>query len=449
MERFLGNRVTDFILVATGCVLFAFAQSSVAAEAPKWTLEQVKKIAFEHNPDLMSAKANYQAASKGVGVAFSGYLPHVAVTAQYEQTTLPSPSAGSTDQLGTDLPYAMARASITQTVFDFGKVLNRIGVSRALSNEAEQDAVTVKNALELAVERAFYQVESTAQLVDVAKKGLDKYNETLRRTQVLVRTGSRPQFDLTQAKVEVGKAKFVVTNAINIHQYARITLLDLMGLQNESQEQTPFSLVDQGTPEEFVRVHSEKLVLPKLIERALKSRPEVKKQEFAVDAAHSAFAEATKDYFPTVYVQGWVGKYLPDYPVAISDSWGVGIGLTWHLFDGLETTFRTAQLSDRVDSAAALVDKNKLTVTSQVTRGYQDLVKSEENLNIAEESLSASRENLNLAQKRYDVSVATILELLIAENSLLNAEATAVTAHFDHELALASLKQAVNGPLTE
>jgi outer membrane protein TolC len=43
--------------------------------------------------------------------------------------------------------------------------------------------------------------------------------------------------------------------------------------------------------------------------------------------------------------------------------------------------------------------------------------------------------------------VGTILELLIAETSLVSAEAVDVDARYRHEIALARLKVAVNAPL--
>lgn len=436
-----------FFLSTPSSRLFAQEPRSLGEESPKytWTLDEVKKIAFERNPDLKTARANYAAASLGIGVAVSGYLPHVDVTAQYEQTTLPSPSAGSTPQLGLSLPYKMAVASLSQTIFDFGKTLSKISGSRSTSNAFEQEAIAVRNAVELAVQKAFYDVLSTAQLVDVAKKGVARFEETLRRTEVLVRTGTKPKFDLSQAKVEAAKAKLSLIGAQNTYEFARIALLNLMGLP----EPAPFRLIDQGTPPEFSGVDSGKLRLRHLIDTALQARPEMKKQQYSLDTARHVLSGELREYLPTISLQAWGGKYLPDYPPEIASAWGVAIVGTWHVFQGLETTFRVGQGRANVDAQEALVEKNQLSITADVTRGYKNLERSEDSLQVADEALDASKENFDLAQKRYDANVATILELLTAEDSLLSAEATAVTTRFDHEIALATLRNAVNTPLKD
>ena len=431
------------VLVALyGVVPSAFA-APIAPTATVWTLDEVKKIAFENNPDLKSARANYEAASKGVSIALSGYLPHVDVYAKFDQTTLPNPSAGATAQLGSSLPYKMATVTLNQTLFDFGKTLSKISANRALSNEAEQEAIAVRNAVELAVQRAFYEVQSTAQLIEVAKKGFGTFNETLRRTEVLVRTGAKPQFDLTQAKVELSKAKLLLISAQNNHDFAVIGLLNLMGIEQEF----PFALQDQGTPAEFTGVSSTGLDQPRLIALAVQSRPELKKELFAVDASRNDYSGELRNYFPTISLQAWSGRYLPDFPPSIAQAWGVGVVGTWHIFEGFETTFRVAQLSHKIDSQEALAQKDRLAITAEVTRGLRDLAKSEDNLTVANEALDSSKENLGLAQKRYDANVATILELLTAESALLNSEAIAVTARYDHEISLATLRKAVNAPL--
>ena len=408
-----------------------------------WTLEEVKKIAFENNPDLKSARANYEAASKGISIALSGYLPHVDLYAKFDQTTLPSPSAGATSQLGSSLPYKMATVTLHQTIFDFGKTLSKIGSSRAHSQEAEQEAISVRNAVELAVQRAFYDVQSTAQLIEVAKKGLGTFDETLRRTEVLVRTGAKPQFDLTQAKVEVAKAKLYLISAQNTHDFAAIALLNLMGIEDE----IVFTLQDQGTPVEFSGVSAATLNQSNLVALAIQSRPELKKQLFALDASRDDYSGELRNYLPTISLEAWSGRYLPDYPPSIAEAWGVGVVGTWHIFEGFETTFRAAQLSHKIDSQEALAQKDKLAITAEVTRGFKDLAKSEDSLLVANEALDSSKENLYLAQKRYEANVATILELLTAESSLLNSEAVAVTARYDHEISLATLRKAVNAPL--
>lgn len=416
------------------------AEVNAPAGSVHWTLQDVKRIAFEHNPDLKSARANHEAASKAVGVSMSQYLPRVDFQAKFEETTLPSPSAGSTELLGTPEPYTAAVVSVKQLLFDFGKTLNLIEASAANRNSAEQNAIAVRNLVSVSVEQAFFAVSATDKLVDVALKGVEQFSETHRRTEVLVRTGARPTFDLSQANVELSKAKLALVNARNARDLARIALLNIMGIP----QSTEFAL-DEGGEQDKTR--TSELNLDDLQHKALDHRPEMMREGFSVQAAKYTLQSELRNYLPTVGMQAWYGKYLPNYPDSLRDAWGVGVGISWNLFDGLGTTFRAGELAARADQQEAIFEKERDNISAEVASDFMSLAQSEENLKLADEGQDFARENVRLASKRYQASVGTILELLIAETSLVSAEAVDVDARYRHEIALARLKVAVNAPL--
>jgi outer membrane protein len=429
-------------LVIGVATILAAGTARASETAVEWNLAEVRRIALERNPDLKSARANYEAASKVVGQSLSEYLPHVDVSAKFEESTLPSPSAGSTGLLGTAEPYTAAVISVRQTLFDFGRALNQIEASVALSHSAEQDAISVRNIVALNVYRAFFDVSATEKLVSVAQKSVERFMETHRRTEVLVRTGAKPKFDLSQSNVELAKAKLALVNAQNAREIARITLLNLMGMP----QTTDFTLAEIVDTKD---VESSQLGLKALTQKALLSRPELKRAEFATDAARYSFQSEVRNYFPVIAAQGWYGKYLPNYPESLRDSWGAGVGISWHIFEGMRTSFRTGELSARVDQQQAQLEKQRQNISAEVSASFMSLVQSEDNYKIAKEAEEYSQENLRFAKKRYEASVGTILELLIAEASLVNAEAVAVQARYHHEISIATLERAVNAPLKE
>lgn len=444
------NRIVVLLLIfaplaarGEGSPLSSTIPNPASVGIQSWTLEDVIKIALEKNSDLQAANANYDAAAKGIGIAVSVYLPHIDLTARYDDTTLPSPSAGSAAQLGIGLPYRSVIVSVNQVIFDFGKALSNISANRATSSAAEQEAVSVRNAVKLAVQKAFYDVQSTKQLVAVSNKALVKYQEIVRRAEVLVHTGAKPKFDLTQAKVENSKAKLVLISTQNANEFAKIALLDLMGIRDT----IPFELLETTLVDHAET--SDKLHLDHLIDRALVARPEIQGRQYTVEAAMAQRFGEMKNYLPTVSLQAWGGRYYSDYPLALDNSWGVAVVGSWHVFSGLETMFRVGQDAAIVDRERAHLEGDRLEIIAEVTRAYKELDRSEKSFDVANEALLASQENLHLAQRRYEADVATILELLTAENSLLSAESSFVTSRYDHEIALASLHRAVNAPLLD
>jgi outer membrane protein TolC len=434
---------TIYIVISASLFAIASARSDdqiAANHIERWTLPDVLKITLEQNPDLKSAKANYEATSHTVGEAVSGYLPKLDFYANTQETTLPSPSGGLSSQLGMKLNYSSAVVSVNQVLFDFGKNLAQISANRSLTASSEQQSYAVRNVVTLAAQQTFYAVIAEEKLVDSAQESLVRYQETSRRTEILVKTGARPTFDLTQATVELSKAKLALINAQNVLQNSKIALLNIMGIEN----QRDFTLAESPTMDE---TQSSQIDLNKITQKALSARPELRSSEFSVDAAKHLVNREITGYLPVMSFQGWYGSYQPNYPDTLRSAWGVGLVANWNLFDGLNTTARVGEFSARLDQQEALREKQRESITAEVARDYMDLVRAESNEKVSNEALQAAIENQRLARKRYDTAVSTILELLIANGSLVDAQATAIQAKYGREIALDQLKTAVNAPL--
>ncbi len=417
-------------------------QEPVVAKAKyTWTLSDVIRIADQNNPDLNAARANYRAASKRVIEALSGYLPQVDVSGNFEQTTLPTPSAGSVNNLGTSLPYTGVMGSVRQTVFDFGKVLDQILANRDYRKSANQERASIKLDVNLAVEKAFFNVALTQKLVEVAKTGVLQFDEVQRRMVVLVKTGTRPSFDLSQANLELAKSRLALISARNSRDVAKVALITLMGVPND----TSFAIKEN--PPTVFKHDPKKLDLSKLTAEAFDSRPELKSNQFAVAAAEKLHSRAIKDFLPTVDAEAWYGRFMQNYPSPIANSWGAGLTLTWNIFNGFDTTAHIGEMYARMNEQQAQLDKERDAISAEVANSLLEFQRSDINMIVAKQSLDFAKINSQLAQKRYDANVATFLELLVADTSLLSAQAEDVKARYQREIALASLQRAVNGPL--
>jgi outer membrane protein TolC len=405
-----------------------------------WTLEEVLKIAENQNPDLKAAKSSFNAAERAILGAMSGYLPHIDIKGGFQQTMLPDPSAGLTTELGTLLPYTSIVGRVRQMIFDFGKVINDIGAARARSHSAEHEMEIVHDAVQLAAQKGFYNALAAQKLVEVAQAGVTQFEETLRRTAALVKAGTRPSFDLAQANVELSQAKLSLVEAINARDVAHVSLLTLLGMQ----KQVPFQLKDSGASE---NIDVSKIDLDQLSNRAIANRPEMKKSAYDLEKVRMQTNSAIKDYFPTISLEGWYGKYLPNYPTSIADSYGGGIVLSWSILDGLYTTSRVGELKAQMHVEEDRLEKQREEIIAEVAQSFADLKKAASNLALMNDNLVFAKENARLAKRRYESSVATFLELLVAQTTLLNAQAVAVQSRYQYETAYSSLKYAVRGPL--
>ncbi|NNN05178.1 MAG: TolC family protein [Elusimicrobia bacterium] len=405
-----------------------------------WTIEDVERLAIENNPDVQTALANVAAARAVIGEAASVYIPHISAQGQTMRTTLPEPSVGLTPYLGQAEPYSWGTVSFQQTLFDFGKGLEDILAARGARRAQQEQLSALRNDLVLAVQKAFYDVSLTTKLVGVAQRGVDRFKETTRDAGLLVKTGVRPPFDLTEANVDLVSARLELIKAENARDLAKVALLNLMGLRGRAN----FELVDSTqTP----AVTTSQMSLDHLVDEAMDLRPEIRRDEASLQAARSTLAGGEVSLLPTLQAQGWTGGFAPNYPQSLERAWGIGLAASWNFFDGLYTPFRIRELSARRDAATSQLDKERLAVEQDVSNAYLNLGRAEQNRDVAEEALVFAKENLDLGQKRYAAGVGTILELLIAETSEFNAEAEELRAVYGLSTSVKALETAVNLPL--
>jgi outer membrane protein TolC len=404
-----------------------------------WTMDDVTRLALENNPDVLTALANVAAARAVVGEAASVYLPHLSAQGQTLRTTLPQPSAGLTPNLGQNDPYTWGSASFRQTLFDFGQGLEAIRAGQAGRRAEQRQLEAVKNQIRLGVEEAFDDVELSEKLVGVAQRGVDRFQETQRDAALLVKTGVRPPFDLSQANVELVTAQLELIKARNSRDLAKVALLTLIGVRDR---------IDFELSESTVAAASiAGLDLDRLIADGVQYRPEIGREEAALAQADSTLNGARVSLLPTVQAQGWYGGFEADYPESLRKAWGLGLGASWNFFDGWFTPSRIRELAARRDAARAQYEKERLAVVQDVSNAYLNLGRARQNLDVSEQALGFAKENLDLGQKRYKAGVGTILELLIAETSEFNAEAEELQAVYGLSVAAKELETAVNLPL--
>ncbi|MHB2025934.1 MAG: TolC family protein [Elusimicrobiota bacterium] len=405
-----------------------------------WTLQETTRIALRQNPDLLTALDNIQAAEDVIGQSVSGYLPHIEGAAGVQRSTLPQPSAGSTALLGQPSPYASAALAVQQTVFDFGQALEHIRSEVSRERAAKEELYAFQNVVTLGVEKAFYDVALTKDLVAVAKRAEAEFRETQRDTTLLVDTGVRPPFDLSQANVELETAKLSLIKAQNSHDLAKVALLNIMGMHDRVDFEIEASTQIPG-------ISTKKMDLDWIIGQGLQLRPEMRRDTLEVKAAKQALRSEVASLLPSASVNGWYGGFGPDYPESLSKAWGVGVGVSWDIFDGLFTPYKIGELSAQLKATKAQREKERLAIIEQISNAYLNLARAEQELTVAQEALIFAKENLDLGQKRYRAGVGTILELLIAEASEVNAEASNIQAIYGQQIAMASLATAVNAPL--
>jgi outer membrane protein TolC len=141
----------------------------------------------------------------------------------------------------------------------------------------------------------------------------------------------------------------------------------------------------------------------------------------------------------------WNGSSTNDF--TLFNQRQLNLGLTWPLF----SRFSREQTINTRDNAAELADAVAADATRQVssalTTQLANLRAAEIRMQITATSVRAAQEDLRVQQDRYRVGSSTIVDVLLSQEALTQAEVDVVNARFDYLRAKAQIEALIGRPL--
>jgi outer membrane protein len=197
--------------------------------------------------------------------------------------------------------------------------------------------------------------------------------------------------------------------------------------------------VDAAEPD-VVQFQDLPLSLSSAVEEATRTSPRLLLARAQQRQAETAFKAERASYLPRLSLFGtWQGfdeDLIPD----ATNRTVIGASLSFPLFDGGARELRVfrAGTARRVADAAA-ADAQR-AAARDVTEAYETHTTARAATNLAERGVSVARENLRVQTERYTGGATTIIDLIIAQVDLAEAEVGLVRARFATRLALAGIE---------
>ncbi len=412
------------------------------AEAAAQTLEAALAYAYQNNPQLNAQRALVRATDENVPQALAGYRPRASATAnagvQQLNTIIRETSSATAgppptyfNQTGANAPRGVG-ATITQNLLNGFQTANRTRQAESQVLNARETLRNTEQTVLLNAATAYMNLLRDLAILDLQRRNLEVLDEQLRQTKVRLESGNVTATDVSQseARLAVGRTQ-VFTAEANVAS-SRAVYRQVVGL--DPGKLVPATSVDRFTPN----------TLPAAIAAGTALHPTVAAAQHNVDVAIHQVKVAEGALYPSVTLQGSVQK---NYEQALNSlesfSASVATQLSVPLYQGgseysairqaketqgqrqLELATTRDQARVGVVQAWALLEAAKSSI--EATTGQ---VKS------AESALNGVREEARLGQR-------TTLDVLNAQQELVNARIAMVTAQRDRVVNSYSLLAAV------
>ena len=406
------------------------------------TLEAALQTAQEHQPTLIQARAQSEAAAARVDGSRSGLLPQIGASLGYSRTTSNfAPTPGTVPNSLTTSNFSLATSDffssslrVNQLIYDFGATWQRYRASEA---SARASKITENTSVQTAlynVRSSYFQAQAAHALLAVNEQQLHSQELHLAEVQGFVEVGSRPAIDLAKARTDRANAKLALIKARADEATAKARLNVAMGVE----QAIGWSVSDAAFPP----VKGETDDLKGLLSEALANRPEFQALEEQVTAQELTGSAIAGTYWPSFGATAALtanGKAVDALGVNVS----VGLSANWQLFQGLQTRAQEREAAANLNALKAQVEAFKQQVQLEVETAQLQLLSALEAVSASQEVKVAAEEGLRLATGRYQTGVGTQLELSDAQVTVTQASSQIVQAQLTLATARAALIKAL------
>jgi len=430
MIGLMGMRGVKVFTGAAAAVLLLACMGPMPALAD--TIDAALVRAYQNNPQLNAQRAQVRFTDENVPQALSGYRPKVAITAsagyQYTDTALNSASGVPGDIVrtlnhGTNAPRSVG-ATVSQTLFNGQQTANRTRAAESQVSSAREGLRVLEQTVLLSAATIYMDYLRDAAIVEVQRSNVRVLEQTLKQTQDRFNVGEVTRTDVAQSEAQLAAGKTQLLTAEANLTTTRANFRRIIG--NDPVNLAPGSPVDRFLPATIARA----------VELGLTENPNVTAAMFGVDVSYLQVKVNEGALFPTVTLQTSVQQsYEQTLTVFRSFGASTAVQLSVPVYQGGAEYSLIRQSKETLAQQRLNLEQFRDQTRANVVTAWGQLVAGKAQVASAQAQVTASEIALNGVREEAKAGQRTTLDVLNAQQALVNARVALVTAQHDRVVA--------------
>ncbi len=393
------------------------------------TLTEALASAYRYNPRLDAARAALRATDEEVARANSGYRPTISATADsgYSRTSSkpPSSSNGETHPAG----YGV---QAVQPVFRGFRTLNTVREAEATVRAGRENLRLVEQAVLLDATTAYMDTIRDGAIVKIRENSVSVLSRELRATKERFSVGEVTRTDVAQA--EARRA-----GAVSALDLARANLKTSRGNFERHVGRPPNTLVEPRSTDKR---------LPKSLDEAIaisaRENPTIVSALYREQGARHTIDRIWGELLPSLQVEAtYARRFDPSVVVDQTESTSIIGRLTVPLYTSGEVQARVRQAKHTHISRIQEIEQNRADIQAQVVAFWSQLSAARAQLESDNAQVAALATALAGVREEEKVGQRTLLDILNAEQELLNAQVNQAATKRNIIVALYSVMSSI------
>ncbi|NME72608.1 TolC family protein [Flammeovirga aprica] len=440
-------------------VKYDFMESNFIGEGQSFSLKNLMYMMLHQNLTLEAERKSIDIKNQEVRLSKANYLPEVGVNAggTYVNAEMAELSFGQNPE------YSMTgNVQLKQTIYSADASAN-IKISK-LSLEAQREDF---NALELdqvlEVGMAYYNTLIYEANKSIQLKNLHLTKENLKLAEENLAMGVGGKSDLlrfqsqlaqnTQGMIEaknaVAQSHLTLNKLLNLPMDDRLVLKDslLLGVQEQNDA--------YGQLMELLDQPRERYLLTEfLIEEALINSPELMSLLYNKESVERNYKlNKNGRFIPTVALQGQYNQFLlregagtsmpVGFPSVPLNNYNVGLNVSIPIFQQNTRNINQQKSKIQMDQLVAQKNDYEQNVERMIHENIIALINELTNIEIAKANKVVAEENLEISQSEYANGIIPVIQLIDAQNNLLENELAFITAQYNYFIVSLQIQRGI------
>jgi outer membrane protein len=434
-----GRGVRGYFFAVVGLCLAGAALGVGCLQASADTLEWALVQAYQNNPSLNAQRAALRVIDENVPQALSGYRPKVSFTAMggynYESAIQQFPNAAGTT---TTVNYAnqfisrQVGLSGTQTLFNGFQTANRTRQAESQVDGARETLRVTEQQVLLDAATAYMNLLRDGAILELNQNNVQVLTEQLKQTRDRFNVGEVTRTDVAQAGSRLAAGRSALLGAQSNYVTSQANYRRVIGVGPG--KLAPGTPVDRLSP----------TTLPKAIAQGESLSPSVLAAMYGVDVAELGVKISEGALYPNLSVtaSGSFGEQ-PAFETVRSTQASVIGQLTVPIYQGGSEYSAIRQSKETLGQQRLTLDINRDQARATVVQSWGQLDAAKAQIESTTAQVNAAEIALNGVREEARVGQRTTLDVLNAQQELVNARVALVTAQHDRVVASYTLLAAV------
>ena len=431
-NHWLGARALTFMRVALKTAVgLAVVSALVGQTAPvrAETLKQALAAAYKSNPQLDAERARLRATDEEVPRAKSGYRPSIIGNADAGWQATNSGPPSITD--GRTRPHGYS-VSLNQQLFRGFRTINTVREAEALVRAGRESLRLIEQQVLLSAVTAYVDVVRDQAIVRLRENNVKVLTRELRATNDRRAVGEVTKTDVAQARARRA-------GAVSAYDAARAALK-----ASRARYQQFIGHIPRRVHDAFPITRLEPRSQPVAVQIGLTENPNIVASLYREQAARHAVDRILGEKLPSLSVEAlYARRFQTSRLTDRSESASVVGRLTVPFYQGGEVDARVRQAKHTHVSRLQEVKQARTETKSTIITSWSQLIAARAQLQSDRSQVQANQIALTGVREEERFGQRTLLDVLNAEQELLNAQVSLVGTKRDLVVASYTLVAAI------